>query len=109
MPASPRNGTPALAEILVARLSFVLRGSLAGTAGGGLAGALLAVIAAALEPWTVAAGPWLATTGFAAILAMALGAWSGARGGFLTAIVLLLLKKYSLAVSYTHLTLPTKA
>ena len=37
-------------------------------------GAALATIAASIEPWTDEAGPWLATTGLAALLALVIGA-----------------------------------
>jgi hypothetical protein len=60
--------------------------------------AILAGIASTLQPWTEAPGPWLVTTGFAALLSMALGAWTGARGGFLAALVLLVMKNHRLAV-----------
>lgn len=59
--------------------------------------AILAGIASTLQPWNLATGPWLVTTGFAALLSMALGAWTGARGGFLAALVLLVMQSHRLA------------
>jgi hypothetical protein len=98
LPANLNIGRPALAEMILGRLKFILRGSVAGATGGGLVAAILAGIASTLEPWTEAPGPWLVTTGFAALLSMALGAWTGARGGFLTALVLLVMQNHRLAI-----------
>ena len=60
--------------------------------------AILAGIASTLQGWNLATGPWLVTTGFAVLLSMALGAWTGARGGFLTALVLLVMQNHRLAI-----------
>ena len=84
--------------MLLGRLRFLLRGTLAGAAGGGMVAAILAGIASTVQPWNLATGPWLVTTGFAALLSMALGAWTGVRGGFLTALVLLVMQNHRLAI-----------
>jgi hypothetical protein len=80
------------------QLRRILHGALAGALGGGMIGAALAAIAASIEPWTDEASPWLATTGLAALLAMVIGAWSGARSGILTSIIIAVLENHRLTV-----------
>ena len=83
---------------ILEQLRRILHGALAGALGGGMIGAALATIAASIEPWTDEAGPWLATTGLAALLALVIGAWSGARSGILTSIIIAVLENHRLTV-----------
>ena len=84
--------------VLIRQVRWILHGALAGAGGGGLTAMAMATIAAGTAPPVHAPGPWLATTGLAALLSMVMGAWSGARSGILTSLFMAVLKKHRLAV-----------